>query len=74
MPHAHIHLAYIIHNYDVYTCRYYHRQLHPGRAGSSANQLATVTASTMDQEKLKVVIELHEGEKSSTKVWRFLSG
>ena len=26
------------------------------------------------QQKLKVVIELHEGEKSSTKVWHFLSG
>ena len=25
------------------------------------------------QQKLKVVIELHEGEKSSTKVWRFIS-
>ena len=25
------------------------------------------------QQKLKVIIELHEGEKSSTKVWRFFS-
>ena len=26
------------------------------------------------QQKLKVAIELHEGDKKSTKVWRFLSG
>ena len=26
------------------------------------------------QQKLKVVIELHDGETSSMKVWRFFSG
>ena len=32
-------------------------------------------ASAMDQQqKLKVVIELHEGEKISMKIWHFFSG